>query len=202
MNCDIGDAQSVANANRMTLDSLGTPGVLVNNAGIAHVGNATNTSEEDFDQVMQINARGTFLCLRGSSPPHGESWQGRGAESCFDRLAPGYCRPLCLLRQEGRRSLQGDTECRKGFRGSGNSLQLRMSGTGPHTLCRWLLKKFYPDDAERNEKFEELSKYQPIGRMGDPDEIANLAAFLCSDEASFITGGGAYDIDGGVMSLR
>ena len=57
VNCDIGDAQSIANANRITLESLGTPNLLVNNAGIAHVGNATNTSEEDFDQVMQINAR-------------------------------------------------------------------------------------------------------------------------------------------------
>jgi NAD(P)-dependent dehydrogenase (short-subunit alcohol dehydrogenase family) len=63
------------------------------------------------------------------------------------------------------------------------------------------LKKFYPDEKDRSEKFDELSKYQPIGRMGEPEEIANLAAFLCSDEASFITGG-AYDIDGGVMSLK
>ena len=50
------------------------------------------------------------------------------------------------------------------------------------------LKKYYPDDKERSEKFEELSKYQPIGRMGEPDEIANIAAFICSNEASFITG--------------
>ena len=63
------------------------------------------------------------------------------------------------------------------------------------------LKKFYPDKKDRSEKFDELSKYQPIGRMGEPEEIANLAAFLCSDEASFITGG-AYDVDGGVMSLK
>ena len=50
-------------------------------------------------------------------------------------------------------------------------------------------------------KFKELSEYQPIGRMGKPEEIANLAAFLCSEEASFITGG-AYDVDGGTMNLR
>ena len=91
VNCDIGDAQSVANANRMTLDSLGTPDVLVNNAGIAHVGNATNTSEEDFDQVMQINTRGTFLCLREVLPHMAKAGKGvvLNLASIASRLASG-----------------------------------------------------------------------------------------------------------------
>jgi NAD(P)-dependent dehydrogenase (short-subunit alcohol dehydrogenase family) len=63
------------------------------------------------------------------------------------------------------------------------------------------LEKYYPDKTERSEKFTELSKYQPIGRMGEPEEIASLATFLCSEEASFITGS-AYDVDGGTMTLR
>ena len=63
------------------------------------------------------------------------------------------------------------------------------------------LQKYYPEGEERELKFKELSEYQPIGRMGEPEEIANLAAFLCSEEASFITGG-AYDVDGGTMNLR
>jgi NAD(P)-dependent dehydrogenase (short-subunit alcohol dehydrogenase family) len=61
------------------------------------------------------------------------------------------------------------------------------------------LIKNYP--GKEKEVFETLSKYQPIGRMGKPEEIANLALFLCSDESSFITGV-SYDIDGGVMNLR
>ena len=61
------------------------------------------------------------------------------------------------------------------------------------------LEKHYPDT--KDEMFAKLSEYQPIGRMGTPEEIAALAAFLCSDEASFITGA-AYDIDGGVTQLR
>jgi NAD(P)-dependent dehydrogenase (short-subunit alcohol dehydrogenase family) len=63
------------------------------------------------------------------------------------------------------------------------------------------LEKYYPDQNERDQKFTELSMYQPIGRMGEPEEIASLATFLCSEEASFITGG-AYDVDGGTMTLR
>ena len=61
------------------------------------------------------------------------------------------------------------------------------------------LEKNYPDN--KAEMFKKLSEYQPIGRMGRPEEIASLAVFLCSDEASFITGS-AYDIDGGCTQLR
>jgi NAD(P)-dependent dehydrogenase (short-subunit alcohol dehydrogenase family) len=61
------------------------------------------------------------------------------------------------------------------------------------------IKKNYPGNEEA--MFEKLSAYQPIGRMGKPEEIASLAVFLCSDEASFITGS-AYDIDGGSTLLR
>jgi len=53
----------------------------------------------------------------------------------------------------------------------------------------------------KEEMFKTLSEYQPIGRMGNIEEVAALAAFLCSEEASFITGS-AYDIDGGVTRLR
>ncbi len=74
-----------------------------------------------------------------------------------------------------------------------------MPGAHSHTICRRLLAKNYPDCKE--EMFQKLSEYQPIGRMGKPEEVAAVAAFLCSDEASFITGA-TYDIDGGVISLR
>jgi NAD(P)-dependent dehydrogenase (short-subunit alcohol dehydrogenase family) len=61
------------------------------------------------------------------------------------------------------------------------------------------LAKNYP--GQEAEMFGRLAAWQPIGRMGRPEEIAALAAFLCSEEASFITGA-AYDIDGGVSTLR
>jgi NAD(P)-dependent dehydrogenase (short-subunit alcohol dehydrogenase family) len=61
------------------------------------------------------------------------------------------------------------------------------------------LAKNYPD--KQDEMFQELSSYKPIGRMGQPDEVAGLIAYLGSDEAAFVTGS-AYDIDGGVTLLR
>jgi NAD(P)-dependent dehydrogenase (short-subunit alcohol dehydrogenase family) len=62
------------------------------------------------------------------------------------------------------------------------------------------LEQNYPA-AERAAMFQKLSAYQPVGRMGEPEEVAALAHFLLSDEAAFITGG-AYDLDGGVIGLR
>jgi NAD(P)-dependent dehydrogenase (short-subunit alcohol dehydrogenase family) len=61
------------------------------------------------------------------------------------------------------------------------------------------LAKNYP--GKEKEMFEKLSVAQPLGRMGQPEEIAALVAFLCSDESAFITGS-AYDIDGGTTLLR
>ena len=61
------------------------------------------------------------------------------------------------------------------------------------------IAKNYPGDEEAT--FKKLSEYQPIGRMGQPAEIASLVAYLCSDEAAFVTGA-SYDIDGGVTQLR
>jgi NAD(P)-dependent dehydrogenase (short-subunit alcohol dehydrogenase family) len=62
--CEISDKNSVSNALQKTLNELGTPTHLVNNAGIAHVGTATTTTEEDFDRVMNVNTKGLFLCLQ------------------------------------------------------------------------------------------------------------------------------------------
>ena len=200
VNCDIGDVQSVVNANRITLESLGTPNILVNNAGVAHVGNATNTSEKDFDQVMQINARGTFLCLKEVLPHMVKAGHGvvLNLASIASRL--GIADRFAYSASKGA-VLAMTLSVARDFVDQGIRCNCICPGRVHTPFVDGFLKKFYADDAERNEKFQELSKYQPMGRMGEPREIANLAAFLCYDEASFITGG-AYDIDGGVMSLK
>jgi NAD(P)-dependent dehydrogenase (short-subunit alcohol dehydrogenase family) len=61
------------------------------------------------------------------------------------------------------------------------------------------LRKNYP--GREQEMYEKLAKSQPIGRMGEPQEVASLALFLCSDEAAFITGAD-YPLDGGFFNLR
>ena len=164
------------------------------------MGNATNTSEEDFDQVMQINARGTFLCLKEVLPHMAKAGNGvvLNLASIASRL--GIADRFAYSASKGA-VLAMTLSVARDFVDQGIRCICVCPGRVHTPFVDGFLKKFYPDEKDRSEKFDELSKYQPIGRMGEPQEIANLAAFLCSDEASFITGG-AYDVDGGVMSLK
>ena len=164
------------------------------------MGNATNTSEEDFDQVMQINARGTFLCLKEVLPHMAKAGNGvvLNLASIASRL--GIADRFAYSASKGA-VLAMTLSVARDFVDQGIRCNCVCPGRVHTPFVDGFLKKFYPDEKDRSEKFDELSKYQPIGRMGEPQEIANLAAFLCSDEASFITGG-AYDVDGGVMSLK
>ena len=198
--CDITDEASVKGALSIISEKFGSPDILINNAGIANVGTATTTSVEDFDKVMAVNAKGMFLCLRHVLPQMVEKKFGviLNLASIASRL--GIADRFAYSASKGA-VLAMTLSVARDFVGHGIRCNCICPGRVHTPFVDGFLKKYYPDDLERSEKFEELSKYQPIGRMGEPDEIANIAAFICSNEASFITGG-AYDIDGGVMSLK
>jgi NAD(P)-dependent dehydrogenase (short-subunit alcohol dehydrogenase family) len=149
---------------------------------------------------MQINARGTFLCLKEVLPHMAKAGNGvvLNLASIASRL--GIADRFAYSASKGA-VLAMTLSVARDFVDQGIRCNCVCPGRVHTPFVDGFLKKFYPDEKDRSEKFDELSKYQPIGRMGEPQEIANLAAFLCSDEASFITGG-AYDVDGGVMSLK
>ena len=198
--CEISDKNSVSNALKETIDGLGKPTHLVNNAGIAHVGTATTTTEEDFDRVMNVNTKGLFLCLQAVLPVLVDNGGGviLNLASIASRL--GIADRFAYSASKGA-ALAMTLSVAKDYVDQDIRCNCLCPGRVHTPFVDGFLKKYYPDQNERDHKFTELSKYQPIGRMGEPQEIANLAAFLCSDEASFITGG-AYDVDGGVMSLK
>lgn len=179
-------------------ESLAPVDILVNNAGIAHVGNVENTTVEDFDRVMRVNVRGVFLCSRAAIG--GMVRRKRGVIlnmasiashlGIHDRFAYSASKGavLTMTLSLARDYIDHGIRC--------NCL----CPARVHTpFVDGYLRQNYP--GREKEVFEKLSAYQPIGRMAEPAEIAGLAAFLCSDEASFITGC-AYDIDGGVTRLR
>ena len=198
--CDITDEQSIQNALSGVSEKLGTPDILINNAGIANVGTATTTSVEDFDKVMEVNAKGMFLCLRNIIPVMVENKSGviMNLASIASRL--GIADRFAYSASKGA-VLAMTLSVARDYVDHGIRCNCVCPGRVHTPFVDGFLKKYYPDENDRNEKFDELSKYQPIGRMGEPHEIANIASFLCSYDASFITGG-AYDIDGGVMSLK
>lgn len=198
--CDVTNPDSIASALRQTTEQLSVPAILVNNAGIAHVGTAANTSEEDFDRIMKVNAKGAFLCLQAVLPVMAEN--GGGAVLNLASIASklGIAERFAYSASKGA-ILAMTLSVAKDFIEQGIRCNCVCPGRVHTPFVDGFLEKYYPEGEERELKFKELSEYQPIGRMGKPEEIANLAAFLCSEEASFITGG-AYDVDGGTMNLR
>lgn len=172
--------------------------ILVNCAGIAHVGNAVNTSEEDLDRVYCVNVKGTYNCLHEVLPKFTEqnhgvilniasiaAWVGLSDRFAYS-MSKGAVFAMTL--SVAKDYLSNNIRC--------NSI----SPARVHTpFVDGFIQKNYP--GKEKEMFDKLSKTQPIGRMGTTEEIANLALYLCSDEASFITGND-YPIDGGFIKLN
>jgi len=179
-------------------ENIGAINILVNNAGIAHIGKADNTKEEDFDKVMSVNVKGVYNCIYASIPLLKKTGGGciinmasvAAHVGIPDRFAYSTTKGavMAMTLSVAKDYLQENIRC--------NSI----SPARVHTpFVDGFLKNTYPGKEE--EMFEKLSKTQPIGRMGTPDEVAALALYLCSDEASFITGCD-YLVDGGFVKLN
>ncbi|WP_428305077.1 SDR family NAD(P)-dependent oxidoreductase [Lacipirellula sp.] len=195
ISCDVSDFDSTTAA----FAQLERVDLLINNAGVAHVGNVEKTSPEDFERLFSVNVRGVYHCLHAAIPKMRS--QGGGVVLNMASIASKIG-----IRDRFAYSMT---------KGAVFSMTLSVARdyVGENIRCNCLcparvhtpfvdgfIERNYPP-AERQQVFETLSAYQPIGRMGWPEEIAALAHFLLSDEAAFITGA-AYDIDGGVTQLR
>ncbi len=169
--------------------------ILVNNAGISHVGSILETSLEDWERVMRVNARGVFLCAReavrqmlAQSPTGGViiNMSSVAATIGIDRRLP-YCSSkgavLALTRSV--------------------AIDFATQGIRCNAICPGTVQTPFVEDylarhfvGHEDEVRRQLHARQPIGRMGRPDEIAHAALYLASDEAAFVTGS-ALVIDGG-----
>jgi NAD(P)-dependent dehydrogenase (short-subunit alcohol dehydrogenase family) len=172
--------------------------ILVNSAGISHIGRADNTSESDFDKVYSVNVKGVYNCLFAAIPRMKAQKGGvilnmssiAAVVGLADRFAYSMSKGAvyAMTMSVAKDYLADNIRC--------NSI----APARVHTpFVDGFLQKNYP--GQEKEMYEKLSKTQPIGRMGKPDEIANLILFLCSDEAGFITGCD-YPIDGGFIKLN
>ena len=179
-------------------NKIGKIDILVNNAGIAHVGKVESTSEEDFDKVYNVNVKGAYNCLYAAVPLM--KTQGGGAIVNMASIASsvGIADRFAYSMSKGAIHAMSMSIARDYLED-----KIRSNSISParvHTpFVDGFIEKNYPGKEE--EIFEKLSKSQPIGRMGKPEEVAALALFLCSDEAGFITGSD-YAIDGGFIKLN
>jgi NAD(P)-dependent dehydrogenase (short-subunit alcohol dehydrogenase family) len=193
--CDVSSAASVATAFDAVAGAAGRLDILVNNAGIAHIGTVETTTEADLDRIYAVNVKGVHLCsqagIRMMLPNGGGVILNLASIASLigltDRFAYSMSKGAVLTMT---RSIAVDY-VKQGIRCN------CVCPARVHTpFVDGYLRDTYP--GREAEMFRELSEYQPIGRMAEPAEVAALALYLCSDEASFITGQ-AYPIDGGVL---
>jgi 2-keto-3-deoxy-L-fuconate dehydrogenase len=195
--CDVSD-QSSAKEVFNKLARQGRLDILVNNAGVSHIGTVETTTEADFDRLFRINVKGVYNCTYAAIG-HMKSQGGgvilnmasiAGTAALADRFAYSMSKGAVVAMTY---SVAKDYLAHK----------IRCNCISParvHTpFVDGYLRKNYP--GREQEMFQKLSASQPIGRMGEPEEVAALALFLCSDEAAFITGTD-YPIDGGFFNLR
>ena len=172
--------------------------ILVNNAGIAHIGNLEKTEEADFERVYQVNVKGAYNCLYAAIPMMKKSGGGAVLNMASIASVVGIADRFAYSMSKGAIYAMSMSVARD-FITDG----IRSNSISParvHTpFVDGFIAKIYPDNQE--EMFEKLSKSQPIGGMGKPEEVAALALYLCSDEAGFITGND-YPIDGGFIKLN
>lgn len=172
--------------------------ILVNNAGVAHVGKADTTAEADFDRIFRINVKGVYNCLFATIPHLKAAGGGvilnmasvASSVGIPDRFAYSMSKGavLTMTLSVAKDYLADNIRCNC------------ISPARVHTpFVDGFLAKNYP--GQEAEMFAKLSKTQPIGRMAEPPEVGALALYLCSDEAGFVTGCD-YPLDGGFIRLN
>ncbi len=193
--CDVSDPGQVKEAFAAAVAKFGRLDILVNNAGIAHVGNVLNTTPEDLDRLYRVNVKGVYLCTQAAIP----LFQAQGGGNIInmasiasligleDRFAYSMTKGavLSMTRSVAVDYVKKNIRCNC------------ICPARVHTpFVDGFLKKSYP--GKEAEMFKKLSEYQPLGRMGQPEEVAFMALYLASEESSFITGQ-ALPLDGGVL---
>jgi 2-keto-3-deoxy-L-fuconate dehydrogenase len=195
--CDVTDGPGTRRAFDEIAASDGLD-ILVNSAGVSNIGRLENTSEEDFERVFRVNVKGIFHTMQAAIGPMKQRGGGvilnlasvAATAGLSDRFAYSMSKGavLSMTLSVAKDYLAENIRCNC------------ISPARIHTpFVDAFLKQHYP--GREAEMFATLSKAQPIGRMGSPEEVAWLALYLCSDAASFITGADV-PLDGGFFNLR
>lgn len=195
--CDIRNQKRVGETLRRIIDGDGLD-ILVNNAGIAHIGNVENTEEKDLDALYQVNIKGAYNCIKTAIPHMKKTRNGVILNMASIASSVGISDRFAYSMTKGA-VLAMTYSVAKDYVSEG----IRCNSISPariHTpFVDGFISKNYP--GRETEIFDKLSKTQPMGRMGTPEEVAHLALYLSSDEASFITGTD-FPIDGGFIKLN
>lgn len=191
---DVSDHRAVADA----VTSAGAVDILVNNAGIAHIGRLDQTEPEDLQRLFQVNVAGVYNCLHAAIPQMRE--RGGGVVLNMASVAATVGIPDRFAYSMTKGAVMAMTlSVARDYIADGIRCNCLCPARVHTPFVDNYLAQHYP--GSEDEMFAKLAASQPIGRMGTPDEVADLALFVCSDAAGFITGTN-LDIDGGFTKLR
>ena len=195
--CDVADYQKVHSTFQKLFRTQHVD-ILVNNAGIAHVGKLEDTAEKDFDTVLDVNVKGVYHCMQACIGHMKENGGGVILNMASIAATAGLPDRFAYSMSKGAVVAMTYSVAKDYI-----SHNIRCNCISParvHTpFVDGFVSKNYPGREE--EMLQKLAGAQPVGRMANPHEVATLALFLCSNEASFITGVD-YPIDGGFFKLR
>jgi len=177
---------------------IGQVDILVNNAGIAHVGNVETTFESDFDKVYQVNVKGAYNCLQAAVVQMKQYGGGVILNMASVAAWVGIADRFAYSMSKGAIAAMTLSVAKDYL-----AAHIRCNSISPARVHTPFVDGFIAQNyaGQEEEMFAKLSKTQPIGRMAKPEEVAALALYLCSEEASFITGCD-YPLDGGFIKLN
>jgi len=195
--CDVSNQKEVINIVEK-IAKKGNIDILINNAGVAHVGKVENTLEEDFDRLYRVNVKGTYNCLFAVIPYMKKNNGGVIINVASVAALVGISERFAYSMTKGA-VLSMTYSVAKDY----IDFNIRCNAISPARIHTPFVDGFISQNYAGKEKeiFEKLSNSQPIGRMGKPEEVADLVLYLCSDSASFITGTN-FPIDGGFIKLN
>lgn len=195
--CDIANTNQVK---RLFSDILAQQAIdiLVNSAGIAHIGNIETTSEQDLDRLYQVNVKGVYNCMAALIPAMKKQQRGAIVNLASVASSVGIADRFAYSMTKGA-VLTMTYSVAKDYIHDGIRCNCVAPGRVHTPFVDNFLAHNYPD--QQQQMFNKLSQSQPLGRMGKPEEIAALIAYLCSEESAFITGTN-FPIDGGFVSLN
>ena len=172
--------------------------VLINNAGISHIGNLASTTLAEFERLFAVNVSGMFLCSQAALPKLIEDGGGSILNMCSVAATMGIPDRFAYSMTKGA-TLSMTLSIARDYVNQGIRCNCISPGRVHTPFVDGFLAKNYP--GKEQEMFEKLAATQPIGRMGTPAEIAELAYFISSDAGKFITGSN-FTIDGGFTGIK
>ena len=196
--CDVSRKDQVDAAVRSAVDEYGKLDVLVANAGIVHAAEFLDLEEKDFDRVLAVNLKGVFLA--GQAAARQMAKQGRGGSiinmSSVNAVLAIPNQVPYVISKGGINQLTKVMSLSLAVQYAPKGI--RVNGIGPGTILTELARTAVLGNKEAERKI--LSR-TPLGRMGEPAEVAQVAVFLASDESSYLTGQTIYP-DGGRLALN